>query len=167
MALVRAYTRADHDQVARLFRQLSRTHRELYRPRTSGRRIPDRWFHSHLRKYGQKSLRVAEEKGRILGVVGIIPHRGRGEIEPLVVAAGSRRRGVGGLLAQAVIREANRKRWRILAIGVAPRIDVALRAFHSLGFPTLVSLDVEMRLRRPVRFISRPGPRIARRRFQR
>ncbi|MFI5418722.1 MAG: GNAT family N-acetyltransferase [Candidatus Lutacidiplasmatales archaeon] len=166
MASVRAYTRADYDQVARLFRQLSQTHRGLYCLPAVGSRYPDRWFHKHLRKYGSKSLRVAEDRGRVVGLVGLIPHRGRGEIEPFVVAARCRRRGIGRLLIQAATQEARRRRWRSLTAGIAPRNDVALWSFHSLGFRTLVSMDLEMRLPGPVRFPSRPGPRIAGRRFQ-
>ena len=166
MATVRTYKRTDYDQVARLFRELSRAHRELYRLKTGGKRRPDRWFRNHLRKYGQGSLRVAEEKGRVVGVVGLIAHRGRGEIEPLVVAANNRRRGIGRLLLESVTQEAKRRRWKVLTVGVAPRNNVAIRTFHSLGFRTLVSVDVEMRLQPPFRFVTRPGPRIAGRRFQ-
>jgi GNAT superfamily N-acetyltransferase len=166
MAIVRPYTRADYDQVARLFRQLSRTHRELYRPRKGGRRAPDRWFHRHLRKYGQKSLRVAEDGRRIVGVVGVVSRRGRGEIEPLVVAANRRRHGIARVLVQAVTREARRRRGKALSVGIAARNEVALKTFHSLGFRMLWSLELEMRLRKPPLFVQRAGPIIAGRRFQ-
>jgi ribosomal protein S18 acetylase RimI-like enzyme len=140
MTSVRPYARADFHQVARLFRELSRTHRELYRLRDGGSGDPDGWFHGHLRKYGPKSLRVAEEKGRVVGVIGLIPHRGRGEIEPFVVAPRYRRRGIGRLLMQAAREEARLRRWKTLTLGLAPRNTVAVRTFHTLGFRTLMSL---------------------------
>ncbi len=170
MTSVRPYTREDYDQVARLFRQLSSTHRQLYGLRagagTRGGRYPDRWFNNHLRKHGQKTLRVAEEQGRVVGVVGIIPHRGRGEVEPLVVASNVRKRGIARLLVLAVTQEARRKRWKTLTVGVAPRNKVALQAFHSLGFQILVSMELQKRPRKPVLFDPIPGPRIEGRRFQ-
>lgn len=167
MIQVRPYVAADSRAVARLFRELSRTHRELYPGlRVAGSRALDGWFHLHMRRYGARSLRVAEEDGRVVGVVGLIAHRGRGEVEPLVVAKNCRRRGVGLTLIHAVVEEARRRRWKSLTVGVAPRNRVALRAFHALGFRALTSLDLQMRLQGPVRFPLRPGPQIVGRRFQ-
>ena len=167
MIRVRRYTAADSRPVARLFRELSKAHRDLYPGlRVAGSKDPDGWFRRHLRRYGGKSLRVAEEDGRIVGLVGLIPCRGRGEIEPLIVAKRCRKRGIGRLLVQSVVKEARRRRWKGLTVGIAPRNDVAFRTFHALGFRMLTSIDLQMRLRRPVQFPPRPGPLIAGRRFR-
>jgi len=166
MVSVRRYRPSDYRPAARLFRELSRTHRDFYLMKRGPDPDPDRWFHRHLKKHGPKNLYVAEERGRVVGIVGLIPHRNFGEVEPLVVASARRRRGIAGTLIQTVTQEAKRRRWKTLVVEVVARNPVALRTFHALGFRTLVNLDLQMGLNGPGWFVPRPGPRIASRRFQ-
>ncbi len=165
MPRVRRYERSDSEAARRLFRELSRTHRDLYHLKGQRGRDPDRWYRTHMRKYGSKSLRVLEHDGKVVGLIGLLPRRESCEIEPFIVAPRSRGRGFGAELLRAVLVEAHIRRWRTLSVGVAARNSAALRAFHSLGFRTIASVELSTTVLRPAIFVPQKGPRIAGRRF--
>jgi GNAT superfamily N-acetyltransferase len=104
---------------------------------------------------------VAIDSGRVVGLVGLIPHRGYGEVDPIVVTKDYRRRRIARKLLQTVVEEAQRRKWKVLTIKPVARNSVALRTFHAMGFRTLVNIELHMALKGSGWFVPRPGPRLA------
>ena len=162
---VRRYRPSDARACIELFSQLTEAHRILYHDPTIGSKDPARTFRAHLRETRGGGTWVAVERDQVIGLSGLIAHRGWGEAEPVVVLQGHRRRGVARALVHAVIEEARRRRYRVLTIKPVARNTVALRTFHALGFRTLGHIELDMPLRGPGWFRPIPGPKIVGRRF--
>jgi GNAT superfamily N-acetyltransferase len=99
--------------------------------------------------------------------MGLLPHRGYGEVEPVVVARGHRRQGVAYALLSRAIDEARRRNWRRLMIRPVARNAAAIRTFHAIGFTSLGLLELDFWTGKAGKgaLVPVPGPRIAGRRF--
>ena len=164
---VRRFRPADSRECVELFRQLTEAHRVIYHDRTIGSGSPVRAWRAHIRETGAQNTWVAVQDGHVVGLVGLISHRGYGEAEPIVVAKGFRRRGAARLLLQTVIREARHRKWKVLTIKPVARNSVALRTFHALGFQMMGHVELDFPLKGKGWFVPKRGPTIAGRRFQR
>ncbi|MDE1819811.1 MAG: GNAT family N-acetyltransferase [Euryarchaeota archaeon] len=164
---VRAYRPRDAKACVELFHQLTEVHRKLYDDPTIGSKDPARSFRAQLREHGPGNSWVAVHRGRVVGLTGLVPHRGWSLIEPVVVLEGFRRRGVARLLITTVVEEARRRHLDALLIKPVARNTAALRTFHALGFRALGQVELLMPLRGKGWFKPVPGPTLAGRRFQR
>lgn len=164
---VRTYRRTDASACERLFEELFETHRRLYADPTIGQGGSRRELRRHLKAAGPRSTFVASVEGQVVGFLGLRSHGGYGEVEPLVVTARMRGKGVAGLLLARAAKEGRRRHWRYLAIRPVARNVRAIRAFHASGFEFLAQLELDLRLeRRGEKTLRRvPGPVIAGRRF--
>jgi N-acetylglutamate synthase-like GNAT family acetyltransferase len=143
---IRGYDPGDLEACRDLWVELTVWHRRLYDDPSIGGEDPGRSFDAHLEKVGAGNLWVAEAGGRVVGLAGLIPREGEGELEPLVVAEGLRGVGIGQRLAAAVIEAARARGFRYLSVKPVARNAAAIQYFHSLGFNTLGQIELFMDL---------------------
>jgi len=141
--IVRDY-RADDEAACRaLFEELVDVHRKLY---------PDAEIGAAFSTEGR--FLVAEEEGEVVGFAGMLRHAHSVEIEPIVVAPGSRGHGAGRALVERVV-EVARAEDGVTQVYAQPagRNRDAFAFFHSVGLDVLayarLQLDLEPRGRRP------------------
>lgn len=108
---------------------------------------------------------VAEVAGHVVGLTGLFDHGTSGEIEPVVVAASHRGRGIGQKLVAQVVDEARHRGYDYVAVRPVARNVAAIRHFHAAGFVNLGGhLDLTLDLARR-RHTWRPGVRLHERDF--
>lgn len=155
---VRRYTPSDLRACRSLWAELTQVHRDLYDDPTFGGGDPGLAFDEHLAHVGADRIWVAEADGAVVGLAGLLVGREHAELEPIVVAEASRRRGVGRALAEAVIGAARELAVDQVEVRPVGRNAEAIRFFHALGFDVLgrvdLRLDLEQRPRRPVERIA-------------
>jgi GNAT superfamily N-acetyltransferase len=162
IAAIRAYESRDLEACRRLWEELTEWHRELYgRPEISGPGSD-----AYLERVGAENVWVAESDGSIAGLAGLIVDGSRGEIEPVVVAAGHRGRGIGRALVEAVVAEARRRGLRQLKVRPVARNEAALAFFQRSGFDVLGHVDLLLDLVPRERGDWREGERLAGVRFR-
>lgn len=131
---MRGYRRTDLDACRGLWQELTERHREIYADPTIGGDDPGRFFDDHLRRVGPKRIWVAEEKGKVVGFVGLIVEGEDAEIEPLVVERASRGRGIGVRLATEAMAKARLlKGVKFLTVRPVARNREAIEFFWKLG----------------------------------
>jgi GNAT superfamily N-acetyltransferase len=160
---VRTYAPTDADACRRLWAELTDYHRDTYDDPTVGGSDPGRAFDAYLERPDLHALWVAEAEDAILGFAGLLVADGKAELEPIVVAAGARRRGVGAALAAVAIATARKAGTDQLAVRPVGRNIDAMRFFRELGFDVLGRVDLRFDFNRQTR---RPGERIAGRDFR-
>jgi GNAT superfamily N-acetyltransferase len=123
-------------------------HREIYADQTIGGDDPGAGFDDHLSTPQRVVTWVAEDDGVIVGLTGLFWMDGEATIEPVIVASGRRRQGVGRMLVETAIEESRRRGASDVNIKPVARNESAIRAFHQLGFRTLGHLQLFMSLDR-------------------
>jgi ribosomal protein S18 acetylase RimI-like enzyme len=158
---VREYEERDRDACRELWAELTQHHRDIYDDQTLGGDDPRRWFDTYLEEQKPAHVWVAELDGRVVGFVGaLMVHGGqRYELEPIVVAAETRSRGIGSALAQTLVDAARDAGLRGVEVRPAARNSAAIRFFHRQGFDVLGQLELVLDLTGRDRW--RPGERLA------
>jgi GNAT superfamily N-acetyltransferase len=163
--VVRRYEERDRDACRGLWAQLTQWHRDLYDDQTIGGDDPGRGFDRYLEEKQPVAVWVADLDGRVVGLTGALALEGpRYELEPIVVDAGLRGRGIGDALARAVIERARSDGMRGVDVKPVARNSDAIRFFHAHGFDALGQLELMLDLVRPERW--RDGERLACRDFR-
>ena len=163
--LVREYEERDRDACRQLWAQLTQWHRDLYDDQSIGGDDPAGWFDRYLEEKQPVAVWVADLDGRVVGFTGALALEGlRYELEPIVVDAELRGRGIGDALARAVIERARSDRMRGVEVRPVARNSDAIRFFHAHGFDVLGQLELTLDLVRPERW--RDGERLAGRDFR-
>lgn len=141
--IVRDYRAEDESACRALFEELVDVHRKLY---------PDAEIGANFSHEGR--LLVAENEGEVVGFAGMVRHPHSVEIEPIVIAPGSRGQGVGRALVERVVEEA-RAEEGVTQVYAQPagRNRDAFAFFNAVGLDLLayarLQLDLEPRDRRP------------------
>jgi GNAT superfamily N-acetyltransferase len=149
--LVRSCTDGDHPACRSLWFELTEHHRRIYRDPTIGGPAPGGAFDDYLSSPERVGSWVAVVDGRVVGLTGLLDQGERGEIEPLVVTAELRGRGIGRALIDRVVEEASARGHAYLAVRPVARNVSAVRAFHAAGFHTLgghIDLTIDLAERR-------------------
>ena len=165
MTVVRPFAPHDTEACRRLWEELTEWHREIFESPEIGGADPGRAFDEHLATVGPENLWVAEDEGAIVGLAGLVPGV-EAELEPVVVAGGHRGRGIGRLLAEAVVHAARERGARTIKVRPVGRNVEAVRFFHRLGFDVLFQLELGMDLVDREREVWVPGERVAGRDFR-
>jgi GNAT superfamily N-acetyltransferase len=149
--VVRAYTAGDYAACRSLWVELTEAHRRLYQDSSIGGDDPGSGFDAYLAAPERVASWVAEAAGSVIGLTGLFDRGQSGELEPVVVTAAYRGRGVGRQLIERVVAEAAARGYSYLAVRPVARNVPAIRRFHSAGFRTLgghVDLTLDLAERR-------------------
>jgi ribosomal protein S18 acetylase RimI-like enzyme len=163
---IREFEERDRDACRALWVQLTQWHRDIYDDQSIGSGNPDSWFDTYLAEKQPVAVWVAELDRRVVGFTGALALEGgtRYELEPIVVDAAFRGRGIGAALARTMIERARADGMRGVEVKPAARNSDAIRFFHALGFDVLGQLELELDLVRPERW--REGESLAGRPFR-
>jgi len=149
--IVRDYANGDYAACRALWAELTVYHRGIYRDPSIGGDDPGAGFDDYLATANRIQSWVAESHGRVVGLTGLFDRGTSGEVEPVVVAAAARDRGIGRMLISRVVEEASARGYEYLAIRPVARNVAAIRRFHAAGFRTLgghVDLTMDLAARR-------------------
>lgn len=146
---IRPYRPIDHSACRSLWAELIEHRERLYGRRPAE---PDTGagFEEYLTRLNLSGLWVADrdpddrtQPGEtVIGFVGVMVDGTVGKVDPIVVTATMRGRGIGRALLAVVVEEARRRGLDLLTVSPPTRDESALRALHVAGFATLSSVTV-------------------------
>jgi GNAT superfamily N-acetyltransferase len=143
---VRSYRPSDHAAGRRLWSELSRQHSQMY-----GDVVDDggAGFEEYLTRLDLSGLWVADHADDgVIGMVGLVMRGRGGEVEPVVVTASHRHKGVGRKLLRHVADQAKKRSMHSLTISPASRNIEAIRSLHAAGYDVVSSIELTMDLDR-------------------
>jgi len=149
--IVRDYAESDYGACRSLWAELTEYHRDIYGDPSIGGDDPGAGFDDYLAASHRMGSWVAESHGQVTGLTGLFDRGMSGEVEPVVVAAAARNRGIGRMLISRVAEEARARGYQDLAIRPVARNIAAIRRFHAAGFRTLgghIDLTMDLAARR-------------------
>ncbi|HEX6498542.1 MAG TPA: GNAT family N-acetyltransferase [Micromonosporaceae bacterium] len=167
---IRPYRPSDHHAGRRLWAELTGHHQEIYGEAGTGGESDTgadagAAFEEYLTRLDLSGVWVADHpEAGVIGLVGLILRGRGGEVEPIVVDAGYRRRGIGHALLDEVAGQARRRGMAELTVSPRARDIEAVRCFHAAGYTTLSSLTFTLDIdgaRRPSRGIDMYGLRFS------
>jgi GNAT superfamily N-acetyltransferase len=143
---VRSYRPTDHSAGRRLWAELTRQHNQMY-----GAGVDDSGagFEDYLTRLDIGGIWVADHADDgVIGMVGLVIRGRAGEVEPVVVTASHRHKGVGRKLLRHVAAEAKKRNMQSLTISPASRNVDAIRSLHAAGYDVVSSIELTMDLDR-------------------
>src|ERR1044071_8206328 len=143
---VRSYRPSDHAAGRRLWSELTNQHNQMY-----GVTADDsgEGFEEYLTRLDLGGLWVADHADDgVIGLVGLVMRGRAGEVEPIVVAATHRHKGVGRMLLRHVADEAKRRGMVSLTISPESRNVEAIRSLHAAGYDVVSSIELTLDLGR-------------------
>jgi ribosomal protein S18 acetylase RimI-like enzyme len=164
--VIRQYHPSDLEECRTLWVELTQRHRELYNDPTIGGDTPGFYFDKHLARVGPEWLWVAEHEGEVVGLVGLIVDDREAEVEPIVVAATHRDKGIGRDLLNRMVEEAKKLGVRYLSVKPVARNAEAISFYYGFGFQTLGEIEMFMDLGAPMPGTWKPGPELFGHSFQ-
>lgn len=140
---IREYRQSDFEACRSLWVELIRYHRDIYDDPTIGDDAPEQSFQPSLDNPNRKGTWVAEVEGNVAGYAGLLIFSPKeGEVEPVIVTASCRSRGIGSMLVEKVVEEATKAGVRFLSIRPVGRNTGALSLYVRLGFSALGSVEL-------------------------
>ena len=144
---IRPYREDDLEACRGLWRELTQRHRDIYRDQTIGGDDPGLYFdREYLKRPDLAAVWVAEQGGVVIGLCGLLLDGEHAEVEPIVVTAKERSKGLGRRMLTHVVEEARARGVRFLSIRPVARNVEALELFHEAGFQRLGHVDMFMYL---------------------
>lgn len=144
---VRPYRPADHAAGRGLWVELTEQHRALYDDPGFGGADPGAAFEDYLTRLDLSGVWVADDsRNGVIGLIGLIMNGRHGEVEPVVVSAAHRGRGVGRLLLGHVAEEARRRRLARLTVKPELRNVEALHCLRAAGYDVVSAVELTLDL---------------------
>ena len=140
--IIRPYQPTDTEACRALWAELTQAHRDLYEDQTIGGENPGAGFDRHLANPQLAALWVAEAGGQVVGLTGLLVCEEEAEVEPLIVAARLRARGIGRRLLDQAVSEARARGIRFLSVRPVARNAAAIALFVKAGFRLLGQIDL-------------------------
>jgi GNAT superfamily N-acetyltransferase len=145
---VRSYRPSDHSAGRRLYAELTLQQHQMYGA-AGGRPDDGAPFEEYLTRLDLGGIWVAEHADDgVIGLVGLIMRDRGGEVEPVVVTASHRHKGVGRKLLRHVASEAKKRNMTSLTISPSSRNVDAIRSLHAAGYDVVSSIELTMDLDR-------------------
>src|SRR6266436_1508448 len=104
--IVRDYADGDYGACRSLWAELTEYHRRIYQDPSIGGDDPGAGFNDYLAGPQRIRSRVAQSRGTVTGLAGLLDRGMSAEAEPVVVAEAARNQGIGRLLISRVADEA-------------------------------------------------------------
>ena len=139
---MRLYEPRDFEVCKALWAELTQRHRDIYADPTIGGTDPSHGFNMYLANHHRQATWVVEVDGRVVGMAGLIVHGSEAEVEPVVVTASCRSRGIGGMLITEAIAHAKKNGVRFLSTRPVARNAEALSFFVDAGFNIVGQIDL-------------------------
>jgi GNAT superfamily N-acetyltransferase len=143
---IRAYRPADHNACRRLWAELIEHRRGLY---GEEQRSPETGagFEEYLTQLNLSGLWVADHVDQgIVGFIGLMLDGRAGEVDPIVVTASVRGKGIGRALLARVADEARRRGLRRLQVSPSARDVATVRTLHAAGFDAIATVTLSLPL---------------------
>ena len=142
---VRSYRPSDHSAGRTLWAELTHQQQQMYGSAGDG----GAGFEEYLTRLDLSGLWVADHADDgVIGLVGLIMRGRAGEVEPVVVTASHRHKGVGRKLLRHVASEAKKRSMLSLTISPSSRNVDAIRSLHAAGYDVVSSIELTMDLDR-------------------
>lgn len=142
---VRSYRPSDHSAGRHLWSELTAQHDRMYGEHTDD--DGGAGFEEYLTRLDLGGLWVADHADDgVIGLVGLIVRGRAGEVEPVVVTATHRHKGVGRKLLRHVAHEAKKRNMQSLTISPSSRNVEAIRSLHAAGYDVVSSIELTMQL---------------------
>jgi len=142
---VRGYRNSDYEVCRGLWGELAQHHADIYGDAAIAGDDPGRGFDEYIKRADRCGTWVAVSEKKINGFAGLLDtvgEEGVGEIEPVIITASSRGRGVGTKLIERVVNEAKIKKFRFLSIRPELRNENAFDLYVSLGFNKVGAIEL-------------------------
>jgi GNAT superfamily N-acetyltransferase len=149
--IVRHYTEGDYRACRALWTELTEYHRGIYGDPSIGGDDPGAGFDGYLATPQRIGSWVAESRGRVVGLTGLLDRGLSAEVEPVVVTNAARDQGIGRRLISRVVEDALARGYEYLAVRPVARNVAAVGRFHAAGFRTLgghIDLTMDLAARR-------------------
>lgn len=157
---VRPFQSSDLESCRVLWTELTQHHRDIYDDPSIGGDEPGFHFDEHMVRVGSKRVWVAERDGQAVGLVGLIVDGQEAEVEPVVVAAAHRGKGIGRALLEHAVEEANDLGAHYLSVRPVARNVEAIAFFFGAGFRALGHIELFVDLRPHFPGTWKPGPEL-------
>ena len=144
---VRLYRESDLDLCRELWLELTLVHRNIYNDPAIGGDDPGTGFDKHVAFAGPDRIWVAEAKGEVVGMTGLLLRDEEAEAEPLVVAEAYRGKGIGRALLDHAVKEAKNTDVKYLCVKPVARNTEAISFFHHSSFGTVGHIQLFMDLK--------------------
>ena len=134
---IRNYGEGDLDACRALWVELVQRHRDIYDDQSIGGDDPGLYFDEHLGSVGPERTWVAESDDGVVGFTSLIVKGQDAEIEPVVVSASHRGKGVGEGLVRRAAEEAKELGVSCLFVRPVARNREAISFFRDCWFGTV------------------------------
>jgi N-acetylglutamate synthase-like GNAT family acetyltransferase len=131
---IRVYQSSDYKACRILWVELTRYHRDIYEDQAIGGEDPGVGFDSYLKNEKLYGPWVAIINGQIVGFTGLLVDNIEAEIEPVIISKQYQHQGVGKLLVERVIKEAEELKVKFLNVRPVARNIEAISFFVKAGF---------------------------------
>lgn len=142
---VRDYSTSDYEACRSLWGELAQHHADIYGDAAIAGDDPGRGFDEYLGRADRCGAWVAESEKRIVGFTGLLDtvgEEGVGEIEPVIITASSRGKGIGTKLVERVASEAKKREFRFLSVRPELRNEKAFDLYVTLGFNKIGAIEL-------------------------
>ena len=131
---IRDYQDSNRDTCRSLWGELAQHHAKIYEDPSIAGDNPGRGFEAYMNNPQRKATWVAEVEGQVVACAGLIVDGEEAEIEPVIVSANYRGKGIGTKLVRHAVKEARKFGVRFLSIRPVVRNEEALHLFVKEGF---------------------------------
>ena len=141
-AQIREYRDSDRPACRSLWAELTERHRLISGDPSIGGADPGSGFDEYLANPARQATWVAEADGDVVGMCGLMGCGEEAEVEPVVVSAAHRSRGVGRALVRRAVQHARSAGARFLSVRPVARNVEALSFFVDCGFDIVGHVDL-------------------------
>lgn len=142
---IREYRDADYESCRSLYGELAQYAAEMYGDAKIAGEDAGRGFDEYIKRKDRLGSWIAVSDHKIVGFTGLIDvvgEEGLVEIEPVVVTASLRGKGIGSRLVEYAVEEAKRREIRFLSIKPEVRNERAFSLYVRLGFDKVGSIEL-------------------------
>jgi N-acetylglutamate synthase-like GNAT family acetyltransferase len=142
---IREYKDIDYDSCRSIYGELAQHHAKIFGDPAIAGDDPGQGFDKYLARPDRCGSWIAESDGKIIGLAGLnsnMSEENISEIDPVVITADFRSKGIGTRLIQHLTQVAKKKGFRFLIIKPVLRNEKAFALYVRLGFNTVGGIEL-------------------------